>query len=86
MIGILSAAGLPKEVIELIPDIVDTGKECRKWQRPKNDTIASINVSTKFNEHVEMHFLFYRKFTACHFIDRASRWHAAKVVDSKRAR
>ena len=27
--------------------------------------------------------MFYRKYIVCHFIDRASRWHAAKMVDNK---
>ena len=83
MTRILNAAGLPKEVLDMVPDIVDTCKECRKWQRPGNETIAASSLSTKFNEHVEMDLMFYRKFIVCHFIDRASRWHAAKVIDCK---
>ncbi len=83
MTRILGAAGLPKDVLELVNDIVDTCKECRKWQRPANETIATSGVSTAFNEHVEMDLMFYKKFIVCHFIDRASRWHAAKMVDNK---
>ena len=60
MTRILSAAGLSKEVLDLVPDIVDTCKECRKWQRPGNETIATSSVSTKFNEHVEMDLMFYK--------------------------
>ena len=27
--------------------------------------------------------MFYKKYVLCHFIDRASRWHAARMVDNK---
>jgi len=83
MTRILDAAGLPKDVLELVNDIVDTCKECRKWQKPGKATQAAVSVSTKFNENVEMDLMFYRKYIVCHFVDRASRWHAAQAVDSK---
>ena len=40
-------------------------------------------MSTKFNEHVEMDLMFYKQYTICHFIDRASRWHLAVGVPGK---
>jgi len=55
---VLEAAGLPKEVPDLIPDIVDTCRECRNWQRPEKRTLTSVRMSTKFNEHVEINVLF----------------------------
>ena len=79
----LSAAGLSKERLELVIDVVDTCKECRKWQKPGKEVVATLSVSTKFNEHVEMDLMFYRKYVICHFIDRASRWHAAQMVPGK---
>jgi hypothetical protein len=30
-----------------------------------------------------MDLMFYRSFIICHFIDRASRWHAGQLVDNK---
>ena len=83
MTRILTGAGVPKGVLELVPDIVETCKECRKWQKPGREPIAAVGVSTKFNEHVEMDLMFYKKHIVCHFIDRASRWHAAKAVEGK---
>ena len=83
MLRVLEAAGLPKEVTELIPDIIDTCKECRAWQRPDKKTVASFRMSTKFNEHVEMDLMFYKEFIVCHFIDRALRWHATMEVKTK---
>jgi hypothetical protein len=53
MTRILSAAGLPKDVLELVTDIFDTCKECRKWTKPGKEAVATFCVSTKFNEHVE---------------------------------
>ena len=80
---VLTAAGLPKEVIEMIPGIVDTCKECRKWQKPPPETIATYKMTTKFNEHVEFDLMFYKSFTIFHGVDRASRWHAAKIIEDK---
>jgi hypothetical protein len=77
------AAGLPKEVLDVIPDIVDTCRECRRWQKPGNETIASANISTKFDEDVEMDLMFYKEDTVCHCIDRASRWRATKSIADK---
>jgi len=83
MTKVLEAAGLPKRVLEMVPDIVDTCRECRKWTRPQQITQASLRMSTKFNEHVEMDLMFYKQYTICHFIDRASRWHLAVGVPGK---
>jgi hypothetical protein len=85
MTRVLTAAGLPKSVLDIVPDVVDTCRECRAWQKPERKTVASIRMSTKFNEHVEMDLLFYKDFIVCHFIDRTSRWHATKEVKSKTA-
>ena len=83
MVRVLEAAGLPKDVLNMVPDIVETCRECRKWQKPAHDTVATIKMSTKFNQHVEMDLMFYKSYIVCHFIDRASRWHAAKMVENK---
>ena len=83
MTRILSAAGLPKDVLEMVNDVVDTCKECKKWQRPTNETIVNALVSTAFNEHVEMALMYYKQHVLCHFIDRASRWHAATMIENK---
>jgi hypothetical protein len=51
---VLEAAGLPRRVLDMVNDIVDTCKECRKWTRPQQITQAAFKMSTRFNEHVEM--------------------------------
>ena len=70
-------------MLDIIPDIVETCRDCRRWQKPGNESIASANISTKFNENVEMDLMFYKEDTVCHFIDRASRWRATKSIADK---
>ena len=80
---VLSAAGLPKEVLDKIPQVVDTCRECRKWARPANETIPTLRMTTAFNEHVEADLMFYREHVIFHLICCGTRWHAATVVQTK---
>ena len=80
---VLSAAGLPKEVLDKIPQVVDTCRECRKWAKPANETIPTLRMTTAFNEHVEADLMFYREHVIFHLICCGTRWHAATVIHSK---
>eukprot|EP00435_Cladocopium_sp_Y103_P042058 s696_g11.t1 len=80
---ILSAAGLGKEVLDRVAEVVDTCRECRKWTRPGPETVPTLRMTTKFNEHVEADLLFFREFVIFHMICCGTRWHAATVVRSK---
>ena len=80
---LLQQAGQPPSVMTMIDDIVDTCSVCREWSTPLPASIASVNVSTVFNKQVEIDLLFYEKFIICHMVDRAIRWHAARVVSGK---
>ena len=80
---VLSAAGLSAQVLNEIANIVDTCRECRMWSRPANETIPTLRMSTKFNEHVECDLLFYREFVIFHLICCCTRWHSAIRVVSK---
>ena len=83
MHNILHAAGVTNSVLELIPNIVKTCRECAKWTSPGNDTVASITLPTAFNEHVECDLLFYRQHIVLHCICRCTRWHAGKEISAK---
>ena len=53
MMRLLEHAGVPKAVIDLIPDIVDTCVACRAWARPLPDAQASVELADTFNQQVE---------------------------------
>ena len=82
---ILHAAGVPREVLQRIPAIVDTCRECRAWQRPGPDVTPSVDLVMQQNEQVEGDLLFYKDYIVWHMVDRADRWHAATVVPDKSA-
>ena len=85
MQNLLSRAGVRKEVIDLIPDIVDTCVACRAWHRPLPDAQASVSLSDTFNQEVECDLLFIYNFIIFHLIDRCIRWHVARLVKGKKA-
>ena len=62
----LKAAGLPEEILKMIPEVVHSCRECRAWLTPKPRTIPSMRVSLRFNQHVEMDLMFYRRNIGFH--------------------
>ena len=82
----LRAAGLPNRILEEIPKVVKTCRECRMWQTPAPASQTTATLPEKFNEHVEADILFYRTYMICHCICRASRWHAGRECHSKTER
>ena len=42
--GNLKRAGVPKEALEIIPDMVDTCGACRTWSQPLPQSVASVNI------------------------------------------
>ena len=64
----LHAAGIDSPILKLIPQIVDTCRVCRTWQRPGNATIPSAEVCTLVNENVEADLLFHGKIIIFHCI------------------
>ena len=80
---ILSAAGVPTAVIQMILDIVDTCRECRAWKRPGPDPTPSLQLATAQNELVEADILFFKTYMVWHMLDRADRWHAGQRIVNK---
>ena len=80
---VLAAAGVPGPVIQHVPEIIDTCRECRMWQPQGPDPTPSVEIATKQNEQVEGDILFYKDFKIWHMIDRADRWHAAMCIPGK---
>ena len=44
MTRLLEGAGVPKEALEIIPDIVDTCAACRTWSQPLPQSVASVII------------------------------------------
>ena len=80
---VLNAAGVPREVLEMVPDVVDTCRECRAWQRPKQEPAPSVELTMKQNDQVQGDIMFYKQHLIWHMVDRAERWQAAIEVPNK---
>ena len=80
---LLERAGVPKEALEIIPDIVDTCASCRTWSQPLPQSVASVNIPDKFNDQVECDIVFIHSHAVLHFVDRCTRWHAVVIVPGK---
>ena len=83
MTAVLTAAGILQRVLDMIPDVVDTCRECRAWQKTDPDVTPTLELVTKRNDKVEADILFYCDYLSWHMIDQADRWHAATVVPDK---
>ena len=83
MTNTLRLAGVPREVLDLIPPITDTCGACRTWQTPRPDSVPSAIVPEHFNDDVEVDLLFIGKYSIFHMICRAIRWHAAMLIPNK---
>ena len=86
MLRTLRAAGISQRVLDMVPDIVNTCRECRLWQKPGRDTKATSDVAIKINDQVETDLMFYQRHIIWHGICRASRWHATREIQSKEAK
>ena len=80
MEAIFKSANLPQTVIDLVPDVINTCRECRRWALPGNRPVPAIAMALKQNEQVEADVLYYRRLRIWHMVDRADRWHAALIV------
>ena len=83
MTNVLKSVGLPASVLDLIPDITKTCRECRVWAQPGHDTIPAITMSIRFGQHVEGDLLFYKDRIVFHLLFRATRRHAGTEVQSE---
>ena len=87
MLSLLKASGLGKEVLDLVPAIVDTCKVCRTWSRPSPDAKASCRMVIGFNIEVEGDLMFYRhqgtQFIILVLVDRGVRWLATALVPDR---
>ena len=83
MLKLLKRAGIPNQILDLIPPIVQTCKVCRNWQQHGPANVTSINIADKFNEQVECDLMFFKGYIFFHLIDRCVRWHHAIIISDK---
>ena len=76
----LRAAGIRNSVLEQIPEIIKTCRECRIWVTPAPATQQSVTLPARFGQQVESDLLFYKEHIIFHSICRAVPRHASKVV------
>ena len=79
----LKTAGVPQKILDLVPAVIDTCRECRAWASSKADVTPSVELTTQPNEQVEGDILFYKRYVIWHMVDRCDRWHAAEEIPTK---
>jgi Fe-S oxidoreductase len=75
---ILTAAGVPQQVIDQVPDVVETCRECRACTKPGPSPTPVVDLIVKQNEQVEADILFYKQYQIWHMLDRSDRWHTGQ--------
>ena len=83
MLRVLRTANVSQDTLDLIPTIVNNCRECRKWMLPAPQTVPTLRLSTKFNQHVECDILFYKDRMVLHLICCASRWHNGTEIKDR---
>ena len=83
MQALLTAAGLPRTVTDMVPSVIDTCRVCRQWQRNGKDAITSSRLSIEFNANIQCDLLFIGTLIILHLVDEATRWSAAELVKGK---
>ena len=86
MTKLLDRAGVPDNILQLIPNICKTCETCRKFTRPMPTSITSADLADKFNQQVEADIMFVRKYQIFHMICRCTRWYEAWVIEGKSAK
>ena len=74
---------MPQSVLDQIPNVVDTCRECRAWKTPGPDAQTTSTTATEFNERVEGDILYYERWEVLHFICRASKWHQGATIENR---
>lgn len=83
MATLLSSAGVPASVLQIVPDVVSTCDICRAWSKPSARSVVSTRMPEKFNQELEIDLLFIGPHVVLHLIDRAIRWSVGVKIPSK---
>ena len=84
---LLKCAGLGKDVLDLVPSIVDTCRVCQHWARPGTESKTSGRMVLGFNLEVEGDLMFCRingqQRIVMVLVDRGVRWTCTAVIENK---
>ena len=83
MTDLIKAAGCPRDVLGMIPNVVDTCRICRDWERPGLKSVATSTLSTRLNERVQFDLLFIEELVVNHLIDESTRFSMCIVIPSR---
>ena len=78
----LRKVGVPKQVCDMIPEIVSTCIRRRAWSKPLPASVASVELVDTFNQQLECGLLCVLGYSIFHLIDRCARWRSACLVQS----
>ncbi|CAK0867548.1 unnamed protein product [Prorocentrum cordatum] len=79
----LTAAGGPPKVIQMVDDIVDTCRVCRLWMKGGNKPTTTVKLSTEFNDEVQVDLLFYKRRVVGHLCDGCMRFTVARELTDR---
>eukprot|EP00971_Amphidinium_carterae_P342128 6481320-Amphidinium_carterae.1 len=80
---LLSLAGAQKQTIDEVDDIIDTCSVCREWARRPDHAVHSNNITTMFNECVQVDLLFLAEGTVLHCVDTTIKWSVAAFIKDR---
>ena len=83
MESLLQAAGIPREVITLARQIVDTCQVCRAWAKPGPRTVTTSSLPTRFNQVIQCDLLFIKDKVVLHTIDVCTRYTSTELVSNR---
>ena len=58
----LERVGVSQQVLDRIPEVVQTCRVCREWQKPGPDNACSTSLPDTFDQQVECDLLFVHKY------------------------
>ena len=62
MSNLLKRAGIASQILDLIPEIIETCAACLAWARPAPASVASIEMADTFHEQVEADLVFMHSY------------------------
>ena len=81
---LLDRAGVPNEVLKLIPAITQTCGACRNWAKPQPENVTNVDLPDYFNHQVEADLMFVYDNIIFHCIDRCTRWYHSLLITDKK--
>ena len=73
-----------QHVLAEVQNVVDTCSSCREWQRRSNKPVASLTITSQFNEGVQFDLLFLEDdMIVAHIVCMCIRWAQGEMVKSR---